>query len=90
MRLTPYVLDEKAPIRAKFDIFERVNSGAPLTRQQMRNCLYNGDGTIWLKDAAESDSFIRATGASLNRKDMRDREAIKVSRFPHTWMARLP
>src|ERR1700722_9747513 len=42
-QLTLYVLDEKAPIRAKFDIFERVNSGEPLTRQQMRNCLYNGD-----------------------------------------------
>jgi hypothetical protein len=75
-QLTLYVLDEKAPIRAKFDIFERVNSGEPLTRQQMRNCLYNGHATFWLKSTADSQTFLRATGKSLDRKKMRDREAI--------------
>ena len=47
-QLTLYILDAKAPERAKLDIFERVNSGEPLTRQQMRNCLYNGVATRWL------------------------------------------
>src|ERR1700730_18477780 len=55
-QLTLYVLDAKAPERAKLDIFERVNSGEPLTRQQMRNCLYNGPATHWLKNAAQSES----------------------------------
>ena len=41
-QLTLYILDSKAPQRAKLDIFERVNSGEPLARQQMRNCLFNG------------------------------------------------
>ena len=75
-QLTLYVLDSKAPERAKLDIFERVNSGEPLTRQQMRNCLYNGPATQWLKDAADSQLFLVATGGSLDRKKMRDREAI--------------
>jgi hypothetical protein len=75
-QLTLYVLDAKAPERAKLDIFERVNSGEPLTRQQMRNCLYNGEATRWLRDAAESEAFQEATGGSLDRKKMRDREAI--------------
>ena len=75
-QLTLYILDAKAPERAKLDIFERVNGGVPLTRQQMRNCLYNGPATRWLKDAADSDIFIVATGRSLDRKTMRDREAI--------------
>lgn len=75
-QLTLYVLDAKAPERAKLDIFERVNSGEPLTRQQMRNCLYNGHATAWLREAAESDGFQAATGSSLDRKKMRDREAI--------------
>lgn len=75
-QLTLYVLDAKAPERAKLDIFERVNSGEPLTRQQMRNCLYNGRATHWLRDAAESELFQQATGRSLDRKKMRDREAI--------------
>jgi len=75
-QLTLYVLDAKAPERAKLDIFERVNSGEPLTRQQMRNCLYNGPATRWLRDAADSEIFQDATGGSLDRKKMRDREAI--------------
>ena len=38
-QLITYILDAKAPERARLDIFERVNSGVPLTRQQMRNAL---------------------------------------------------
>ena len=34
-----YIIDSKVPERARLDIFERVNSGEPLTRQQMRNSL---------------------------------------------------
>lgn len=75
-QLTMYILDAKAPERARLDIFERVNSGEPLTRQQMRNALYNGPATLWLQRAAESDAFRSATGKSLNSKTMRDREAI--------------
>jgi len=75
-QLTLYILDAKAPQRAKLDIFERVNSGEPLSRQQMRNCLFNGPATKWLRCAAESELFINATGGSLNKKTMRDREAI--------------
>jgi hypothetical protein len=75
-QLTLYILDPKAPERAKLDIFERVNGGMPLTRQQMRNCLYNGPATNWLRAAAGSDSFKAATGESLDPRPMRDREAI--------------
>lgn len=75
-QLTLYILDSKAPERAKLDIFERVNSGMPLTRQQMRNCLFNGPATEWLKRAANSPEFLDATGRSLDKKSMRDREAI--------------
>lgn len=80
-QLTMYILDAKAPERARLDIFERVNSGEPLTRQQMRNALYNGNATNWLKAAAEGDAFRSATGQSLNPKTMRDREAINHSFF---------
>lgn len=75
-QLTLYILDSKAPERAKLDIFERVNSGDPLTRQQMRNCLYNGHATAWLKEAAANETFVTVTGGSLDKKKMRDREAI--------------
>jgi hypothetical protein len=75
-QLTIYILDAKAPERARLDIFERVNSGEPLTRQQMRNALYSGLATKWLKDAAKGEAFRSATGGSLDAKKMRDREAI--------------
>ncbi len=32
-----YIIDSKVPEQARMDIFERVNGGVPLTRQQMRN-----------------------------------------------------
>ncbi|WP_216644546.1 DUF262 domain-containing protein [Candidatus Thiodictyon syntrophicum] len=75
-QLTLYILDAKAPERAKLDIFERVNSGVTLTRQQMRNCLFNGPATQWLKKASRSPEFLAASGRSLDSKSMRDREAI--------------
>lgn len=74
-----YIIDAKVPERARLDIFERVNGGIPLTRQQMRNCLYNGAATQFLKKEAETDIFKRATGNSLTPKTMRDREF--VNRF---------
>jgi hypothetical protein len=75
-QIITYILDAKAPERARLDIFERVNSGVALTRQQMRNALYNGPATNWLREAAESKVFLDATGGSLDPKTMRDREAI--------------
>lgn len=74
-----YVIDSKAPERARLDIFERVNGGAPLTRQQMRNCLYMGQGTLFLKQEADRPLFLEATGGSLNPGRMADREF--VNRF---------
>ena len=71
-----YVIDAKVPERAKLDIFERVNSGVPLTRQQMRNCIYMGSATHFLKTEARTKLFKEATGNSLNVASMRDREFI--------------
>lgn len=75
-QLTLYILDKGAPDRARLDIFERVNSGQPLTRQQMRNAIYFGSATRWLAKAARDRTFLKATGHSLRQETMRDREAI--------------
>lgn len=74
--LTLYLIDSKVPDEAKYEIFERVNSGVALSRQQMRNCLYVGDATRWLGRMADQGDFLDATDRSLNRKTMRDRECI--------------
>ncbi len=77
--LTLYVIDAKAPDQTRLDIFERVNSGVPLTRQQMRNCLYMGEATRFLRRESSKGLFIKATGKSLRPAIMRDREF--VNRF---------
>ena len=74
-----YIMDAKVPDRARLDIFERVNGGVPLTRQQMRNSLYMGAATRFLKEESRTDIFLKATGHSLNQETMRDREF--VNRF---------
>ena len=77
--LVLYVIHEKVPEQARLDIFDRVNSGVPLTRQQMRNSLYTGAATRFLKTEANTDLFLQATGHSLKTSTMRDREF--VNRF---------
>ena len=74
-----YVIDHKVPEQARLDIFDRVNSGLPLTRQQMRNSLYAGEATRFLKTEANKELFLDATGRSLKVSTMRDREF--VNRF---------
>ena len=74
-----YIIDWRAPERARLDIFERVNGGEPLTRQQMRNSLYMGRATRFLREESQTEVFLGATGRSLNKKTMRDREF--VNRF---------
>ena len=55
------------------EIFERVNSGTKLSRQQMRNALYCGEATNWLKLVSNDKSFIDATDMGLDSQTMRDR-----------------
>lgn len=74
-----YIIDHGVPERARLDIFERVNGGEVLTRQQMRNAMYNGRATEFLKNHAGSELFVGTTGQSLNVDKMQDREF--VNRF---------
>ena len=74
-----YVIDAKVPEQARLDIFDRVNSGIALTRQQMRNSLYMGQATRFLKEESQTALFLKATGGSLKTQTMRDREF--VNRF---------
>jgi hypothetical protein len=74
-----YIIDHAVPERARLDIFERVNGGEVLTRQQMRNAMYNGPATVFLREEAGTDLFRKATGGSLDSNKMQDREF--VNRF---------
>lgn len=78
-QLILYLIDSKVPEQAKLDIFDRVNGGVPLTRQQMRNSIYCGSATRWLKNEVQTPEFLNATSGSLDWRTMRDREC--VNRF---------
>lgn len=76
-QLILYSIDNKVPEEARLDIFERVNSGVPLTRQQMRHALYNGPATKWLKEQAQQESFLKTVNLKdSDKNEMRDREII--------------
>jgi hypothetical protein len=76
-QLTLYSIDNKVPEEARLDIFERVNSGVPLTRQQMRHALYSGPATQWLKEQAQQEHFLKIVNLKdSDKKEMRDREII--------------
>ena len=74
-----YIIDHGVPERARLDIFERVNGGEVLTRQQMRNAIFNGPATAFLREESTSALFLEVTGGSLSAKKMQDREF--VNRF---------
>jgi len=74
-----YIIDHSVPERARLDIFERVNGGEVLTRQQMRNAIHCGPATTFLREEGASELFVEATGKSLNSRKMQDREF--VNRF---------
>lgn len=74
-----YVIQYGTPERARLHLFERVNGEVRLTRQQMRNGLFMGPATQFLKEEAQTAVFEQATGGSLNAATMRDREF--VNRF---------
>lgn len=79
-QVTFYIIGSKVPERVRLDIFERVNGGTPLTRQQMRHAIYNGESTRLLSSLAGMDLFKSVTGGALSSEEnvraMKDREVI--------------
>lgn len=77
-QIQAHVILPPTPERIKFDIFDRVNRGGmQLNKQEIRNALYQGEATRFLKKIVESDAFIKATGnAFANEKRMKDKYLI--------------
>lgn len=72
-----YILKPSVPMSIVYDIFNRINSnGTPLTRQEIRNCIYIGKATSLLAELAETDIFKAAIDKGVPSLRMKDREAI--------------
>jgi len=73
LKVTINTLRKNTPILVKFVIFQRVNTaGVPLTPQEMRNALCQGQATDLLKRMASLASFKIVTGGRIKTKRMTD------------------
>jgi Protein of unknown function DUF262 len=70
------VITEESHPDIKFDVFERLNTGAvKLTAQELRNCIYRGAFNDGLHELAEDKSFRHAIGRPRDPR-MRDEELV--------------
>ncbi len=76
--ITIYLIQEGTPEEATFNIFKRINTGGlPLSDQEIRNALNQGEGSKFLADLADSQEFGEATGITKKGRDrMGDQEFI--------------
>lgn len=76
-QLVIQIIKYPTPDRVRFDIFDRVNrGGTPLNNQEMRNALYQGSATRLLSRLADTESFKKATGYSIQPTHMKDKYII--------------
>ena len=88
-QITINIIEEGTPSNAKFNIFKRINTGGlPLSSQEIRHALNQGQATELLTRLAESKEFLIATDNGI--KDTRRADQECVLRFiaftlgPHT------
>lgn len=71
---------KKAPIRVRYYLFKRLNTGGlELTPQEIRNAIFRGKAADTVKRFAEFAEFKKATDGKIKTKRMDDRDF--VSRF---------
>lgn len=71
------IVEPNMPEKAKYNIFKRINTGGtPLNSQEIRNALYNGMGTKFIKELANSEQFKSATNNSVSDTRMIAQECV--------------
>lgn len=75
MRFT--VINPGTPEEVKRNIFKRINTGGmPLTAQEIRHALYQGQASDFLKELAVNEKFLAATDNSIKDSRMAARELV--------------
>ncbi len=74
-QVTVYLVERGTPEEVKFNIFKRINTaGLPLSPQEIRHALKQGQATRFLVELAGLQSFKIATDHSIRDDRMADRE----------------
>lgn len=72
-----YLVNPSTPENVKFNIFKRINTGGlALEPQEIRNALFQGQATTFLKKCSQMECFIKATAGSVKSERMLDREFV--------------
>lgn len=72
-----YLVNHSTPENVKFNIFKRINTGGlALEPQEIRNALFQGQATQFLKECSQMECFIAATSGSVKSERMLDREFV--------------
>jgi len=76
-QVTVFKIEKGTPPKVKFNIFKRINTGGlPLSAQEIRHALNQGNSTELLKELAESKEFKLATDYGIRDTRMADRECV--------------
>ena len=76
-KLLVYLIQPTVPLEMVYDIFNRINTGGTqLERQEIRNCIYLGEATTFLKRLASKDNFKKAIDNGISDNRAKDQEAI--------------
>ncbi len=71
------VIERGTPRDVMFNVFLRINTGGmTLNRQEIRHAIHSGPIRMFLQQLAESDEFLAATGSSIKKDRMADRECV--------------
>src|SRR5260370_14918066 len=76
-QITVYLIEKGTPDKVKFNIFKRINTGGlPLSAQEIRHALNQGEATKLLAQLADSDTFKKAVDYGIGDDRMADRECV--------------
>lgn len=76
-QVTVYLIEKGTPDGVKFNIFKRINTGGlPLSAQEIRHALNQGEATKLLIELAESTAFKKAVDDGIRDDRMADRECV--------------
>lgn len=76
-QVTVYLIEKGTPDEVKFNIFKRINTGGlPLSAQEIRHALNQGEATKLLARLADSNEFRQAVDNGIKDDRMADRECV--------------